>query len=259
MGGLFGGGSKTVGKEIRESDITEFYYTLSGPTNPPHYQRYHFYTVGGRVWFYHEKREGRRWPLQEEDVTRSGKKELDEKQKGTLFACLKGGSVKARSEDLTSGGDGPWLYLYWKGDRGDVQAFSFASYEQRLAFEKFCGSLLSSTAYKESLPVPVYYVQSQQDSTVLVGVHVRILHSADGTALVTWWDPSHERRMTAQEIRKAGDSFSFTRIAKEGGQIYRFVPMTLELYRRNVKDHLIGKRDFDDEQSMIDAFLSEGE
>ena len=146
MGGLFVFGSKTVGKEIREADITEFYYTLSGSTYPPDYQRYHFYTEGGKVWFYHEKREGTRWPLQEEDITRSGKKELDEKQKGTLFACLKGGTVKARSEDASAGGRGPWLYLYWKGDRGKVQEFSFASYEQRLAFEKFCGGLIGRMA-----------------------------------------------------------------------------------------------------------------
>ena len=93
MAALFHLGPKTVGREIRESDITEFYYTLSGSTYPPYYQRYRFYIENGQLWFYHEKREGNRWPLQEEDITVSGKKALSADEKKTWYQCLEGGTV----------------------------------------------------------------------------------------------------------------------------------------------------------------------
>lgn len=141
MAALFNLGPKTVGREIRESDITEFYYTLSGSTYPPHYQRYRFYIENGQLWFYHEKREGNRWPLQEEDITVSGKKALSDGEKKTWYQCLEGGTVKAREVDTSSGGAGPWLYLYWKGDGGVVQQFTFASLEKQRTFETFCAGL----------------------------------------------------------------------------------------------------------------------
>ena len=40
-------GEKTVGRDIKIDDITEFYYTYSSSTNPPDYQRYRFYVEDG--------------------------------------------------------------------------------------------------------------------------------------------------------------------------------------------------------------------
>ena len=45
--------------------------------------------------------------------------------------------------------------------------------------------------------------------------------------------------------------------ATEGGQTYYFSPMTLEIYNTRVKDRLLGKREFDNEEEMIKAFLEE--
>jgi hypothetical protein len=52
-----------------------------------------------------------------------------------------GGTVVARQEHLDSGDEGPWLYLYWTGDRGDIQAFSFVSRAAQADFEALCESL----------------------------------------------------------------------------------------------------------------------
>ncbi|MBR6349300.1 MAG: tyrosine-protein phosphatase [Lachnospiraceae bacterium] len=136
------GGTKTVGKDIKIDDITEFYYTVSTSTNPPYYQRYRFFIEDGKYKFFHEKREGDHWPLTEEDATITGTVELTEEQWQTFYSFLEGGTVVARSENNTDGGGrGPWLYLYWKGDKGKVQEFSFKSNAEEGAFEDFCHDL----------------------------------------------------------------------------------------------------------------------
>ena len=125
---------RTVGATVKHKDVTEFYYTLSSSTNPPRFQRYRFYTAEGKYYFYHEKREGDHWPLREEDVTVSGTKELTE---GEWDA-----SVRRRHESADAGSRGPWLYLYWRGDHGKIQEFSFASPELKRAFEDLCLRLM---------------------------------------------------------------------------------------------------------------------
>lgn len=138
---ITGSGKMTVGKHIKSDDITEFYYTYSTSTNPPVYQRYRFYSEDGRWWFYHEAREGDHWPLTEADITDSGTKELTQEEREAFFACLNGGAVEKRKESLASGDAGPWLYLYWNGDRGKYQEFTFATYAAQQAFEELCVSL----------------------------------------------------------------------------------------------------------------------
>lgn len=132
---------KIVGKDIAMEDITEFYYTYSSSTNPPQYQRYHFSVKDGKHLFYHEKREGHRWPLQEKDITISGAKKLSNEEWDAFFACVKDGTVEKRKEHLESGSAGPWLFLYWKGDGSKYQEFSFASPEAKTSFEKLCLAL----------------------------------------------------------------------------------------------------------------------
>ena len=131
-------GSKTVGKNIKIDDVNDFYYTVDASTNPPHFQRYRFYAENGKYYFYHEKREGDHWPLTGEDVTVSGTVELTNDQWQQFFDCINGGKVIKRQEHLESGGRGPWLYLYWKKDKGTIQEFSFESLEKRRAFEQLC-------------------------------------------------------------------------------------------------------------------------
>ncbi len=107
------------------------------------------------------------------------------------------------------------------------------------------------------LPAPVYYVEATEDGTVLVGMKVTIRRISNNHFAVSWWDPTHERCMSASEINCEGDSFSFKRISEEGGQTYYFRPMTLEIYNTHVKNRLLGKREFDNEEEMIKAFLEE--
>lgn len=139
--GLFGRRSAVVGDDIAGEDISEFYFTYDASTYPPEFQRYRLFKKDGRVFFYHEKREGDHWPLREEDATVTGTTELTGEQWNAFFDLLKGGVVRAREEHLEAGGSGPWLFLSWKNDRGKIQEYSFASYEKQCAFEKLCEAL----------------------------------------------------------------------------------------------------------------------
>ncbi|MBQ8954266.1 MAG: hypothetical protein IJ048_09130 [Clostridia bacterium] len=134
----------TVGTDIGFDDITEFYYTYDASTDPPHYQRYRFYRENGATLFYHETREGGGWPQTEADITVSGTVTLSEEQTLYFHACLEGGTVRGREESLDDGDAGPWTYLYWNGDQGSYQEFSFASWEKRIEFEDFCAALRDS-------------------------------------------------------------------------------------------------------------------
>ncbi|MBQ6478686.1 MAG: hypothetical protein IJI44_04870 [Erysipelotrichaceae bacterium] len=127
-----------VGKDIKIDDINEFYFTWSGSTYPPEFQRYRFYVESDRHYFYHETREGDHWPLTENDITVHGTLELSDEEWEKFFDGLKGSRVKAREENLDSGDSGPWLYLYWKGDCSKYQELSFPSWEQRNLFEAYC-------------------------------------------------------------------------------------------------------------------------
>ncbi len=130
-----------VGKDIKSQDLTDFYYTLSSSTNPPVFQRYRFYPGDGKHYFYHEKREGDHWPLDESDITVSGEIELSEEQWNRVFELLSEGRVREREDSLESGGSGPWLYLYWLNDKGKINQFEFESAEKKVAFEELCRQL----------------------------------------------------------------------------------------------------------------------
>ena len=133
--------TKVVGKDIKFDDINDFYFTYSSSTNPPEFQRYRFYKEDDRYYYYHETREGDHWPLTEADITVSGIKELSKEETDRFFEYLKNGTVKAREESTDSGDSGPWMYLYWKNDKGKYQEFSFASYDIQRAYENYCISL----------------------------------------------------------------------------------------------------------------------
>ena len=130
-----------AGKQIAPEDITDFYYTVDASTDPPHYQRYRFYTEDGAYWFCHETREGGGWPQTEADITASGLMQLSEDEWNAFFTLIAGGEVRNREEDLNDGDSGPWTFMYWNGDQGTMQEYSFISYEARLNFEAFCEAL----------------------------------------------------------------------------------------------------------------------
>lgn len=134
--------SFVFGKDIKEEDFNEFYYTYSKTVNPPEFQRYRFYVEDGKHMFYHEKREGDSVFLTEEDITISGSVEMSDDEWKTFCDYLESGTVVKRSESTASGGGGPWMYLYWEGDRGELQEFSFDDYEMLISFEEFCVGLV---------------------------------------------------------------------------------------------------------------------
>ena len=142
--GVFSRGEQAVGKAVRLEDVTEFYYTLSSSTNPPVYQRYRFTAENGEYRFYHETREGDRWPLLEEDITRAGERVLTGEEWSAFFECIRGGTVQKRSESVDSGSSGPWLYLYRKEDPEGLE-YAFPSLAARTAFEAMCQALREGT------------------------------------------------------------------------------------------------------------------
>lgn len=135
---LFGKKERVVGTDIKVEAIQEFYYTISSSTNPPEFQRYRIKLEKGQASFYHEKREGDHWPLRESDITVHGTVALTAEQLNSFLATLNQGIVTKRVETPAGGGRGPYLYLYWQGDEGKYQVFTFADYSKRQAFEKLC-------------------------------------------------------------------------------------------------------------------------
>jgi len=135
-----------VGSEIAAEDITEFYYTFSSSTYPPEYQRYRFYKEKETYKFYYEKREGFVWPLTESHITLSESIELSEKEWAEFVNYLNGGKVIERNQNSETGGSGPWLYLYWEGDRAKYHQFSFSTLSEEKAFESFCVELVKSNS-----------------------------------------------------------------------------------------------------------------
>lgn len=134
----------TVSDDIPFNKITEFYYTVSSSANPSYYQRYHFYADNDGWMFYHETRQGSHWPLTEKDATKQGTVKLAQQQVQQLEQLVAGGKVTKRTETAETGGKGPWMYLYWEGDKGKYQQFSFGDVSAHTAFENFCQQLESA-------------------------------------------------------------------------------------------------------------------
>ncbi|HAE16535.1 MAG TPA: hypothetical protein DCG51_08295 [Erysipelotrichaceae bacterium] len=144
--GLFGCGEKTVGKNIKYGNITEFYWTYSNINFNAEYQRYHFFTEDGKYMFFHEHRERKNQygPCTEEDTTAVGTVELSEDEWNTMLDLIADGHVTKRTDDASAGSSGPWTYLYWQGDQGKYQVFEFADPEKAFGFEDFCRTLAES-------------------------------------------------------------------------------------------------------------------
>lgn len=117
---------------------------------------------------------------------------------------------------------------------------------------------MEKSASMEKLPKPVYYVESPNDDTVLIGINVTVEHyreNAKSVTIVNWYDTTHERRMLADEISHEGDFFAFKRAEQEGGGFYYFSPMNLDIYNDKVKKRLNTGGIFTNEEDLIKAFL----
>ena len=145
---IFSGCGQKTGETISNlkipyEDVTEFYYTYENINFDASYQRYWFYKEDGKAMFYHETRErpGEYGPATQEDITRSGTVELSQEEWQSFLDLLKDGSVSKRGDSAQAGGSGPWMFIYWKKDKGKYQVFDFPDYEARVRFEEYCLSL----------------------------------------------------------------------------------------------------------------------
>ena len=112
----------------------------------------------------------------------------------------------------------------------------------------------NSTLERRTLPEPVYYVFSPHDDTVLVGIDV-VVCKKNNYYTVSWWDPSHERRMGASHVMFNPDFFAFKRNdGAHDGSLYFFIPMDLDIYNCKVKRCLIAGKDFSSIDDMVKAF-----
>ena len=131
----------------------------------------------------------------------------------------------------------------------------------------------------------VYYVESDQDESVLVAVGLKIQRSFrdgentvggdnggvvshengykhengnlgdGGVYFLEGFDTVYWRRMTASEVWTENGELFFKRIEPEGGGMYHFTPMTVVIYNQFVRDELFEAKDFRDDEEVRLAFL----
>ena len=140
---IAGGDGVIVGRDIASGDINDFYYTYYNINFNAFYQRYRFYKEDGKYWFFHETRarENDYGPLDESDTTETGTIELSESRWNDFFDLIKGGEVEKRKDSDESGDSGPWMYIYWNGDKGVYQEYYFPSPEEMSLFTEHCEKL----------------------------------------------------------------------------------------------------------------------
>ena len=157
----------TVGEDINDDVINEFYYTIENINLDAYYLRYKFYVEDGKHIFFFEERErpGDYGPTTEEDKIAGTKFELTDKEWEEFFKTITGGTVQKRDDDPEDGGKGPWTYLYWTGDEDKYQEYSFISASNRKEFEELCESLvkksgtsMKSEEEKKNIPEDVHDV-----------------------------------------------------------------------------------------------------
>jgi len=168
--GLFSSKGKVVGRDVTEDSFKEFYYTYSTTVNPPEFQRYRFYMEDGKPMFYHEKREGNKVFLTEEDIMVYGTMELSEEEFKSFWNYMCNGTVRNREENTSTGGKGPWLYMYWDGDKDKCQQFSFNEDGMELEFEEFCISLKEkqlNESTDDSEANPEFNILSEDENSAL--------------------------------------------------------------------------------------------
>lgn len=97
----------------------------------------------------------------------------------------------------------------------------------------------------------IYFVQSDQDKTVLVAIDLVIDTDQRN---VSWFDMNKERMMYFDEIQNDGENIRFLRAQSEGGGEYSFQPLTLDIYKTNIAPRLDQAEDFSSIDEMKAAF-----
>ena len=108
------------------------------------------------------------------------------------------------------------------------------------------------------LPRKVYYIESSDDDTVLVGMDITLEKKSiqgNDIVLVSWFDTVRDRIMKAADIKLEGGVFSFRRLKEDGSGMYYFIPMTLQIYNNKVKKRLLAGGEFTSEEEMEKAFF----
>lgn len=123
--------------------VYELIYTYASSAYPPSYQRYRFYIEHERFYFYHEKREGKSWPLKETDITVSGSAELSEDEWNEFLKHIENGTIEKNKKNTDSGNPGPWINLRC-GDCSKSRLFGFRKVNAKKDFELFCEQLTRS-------------------------------------------------------------------------------------------------------------------
>jgi len=102
----------------------------------------------------------------------------------------------------------------------------------------------------EKLIHRVYYVFSEKDSTVLIALDIYF-----NERNVRWFDTIKERIMTIEKvIDPSHEHFAFKRVSAEGGAVYTFVPMTLEIYNNKIKHRILSPQELTDQEKLLLAF-----
>ena len=149
--------SHTVGKDIKEDDISDFYWTESASTNPSHYQRYRLYAEDGQHYFHHEYAVGYTFDLSENDIVSAGTKELNDTEWQSFYELIEGGTVTKISDNTDSGYD-KTVRIYWSNDKGNIREFSFENNEKAYAFEQKCKDM--KTAMEQDQTVKAVFAEN---------------------------------------------------------------------------------------------------
>jgi hypothetical protein len=107
----------------------------------------------------------------------------------------------------------------------------------------------------EKLPKPVYYIESPEDKSVLIGIDVTLEKTSSDKVIVSWYDTVRERSMLAAETKTKDDMFAFQRADSDEDEHYLFTPMSLDIYNEHIKSRLQDGPDFNSIDDLNEAFL----
>ncbi|MBI3632516.1 MAG: hypothetical protein HY225_03645, partial [Candidatus Vogelbacteria bacterium] len=96
----------------------------------------------------------------------------------------------------------------------------------------------------------VYVVLSQQGDIVVLAINPKFRDN-----YLVWFDSIKERMRSVGKIIKA-DSAEFSFISDDNNVIYTFLPLTVELYEKNIKRHLIAPGVYKDLADLENKILS---
>lgn len=97
-------------------------------------------------------------------------------------------------------------------------------------------------------PGGVYWVESAEDPTVLLAINPRVTERG----YVEWYDSVRDRIFPVVETRTDGEVIVV--VSKKAS--FRFLPLTLERYRSQVRHRVQGALDFSDDESLRRFYLN---